>query len=94
MKVKYQSNNSGGDWWLSDKNWHDLEKGGWVVDWKKDEKTGDPKRWLGALATKATKEAESVEAAREDWERITGMDSWAFGCPCCGEPHYFSEATA
>ena len=29
----YSSNNSGGDWWLSDENWKALEDAGWVVHW-------------------------------------------------------------
>ena len=31
--VEYNSNNSGGSWWLTDKNWKDLEKAGWKVKW-------------------------------------------------------------
>lgn len=31
--VEYDSNNSGGSWWLSDQNWKDLEAAGWVVEW-------------------------------------------------------------
>jgi len=39
--VRYRSCNSGGDWWLSDDDWKNLEKAGWKVEWYKDEK---PKR--------------------------------------------------
>lgn len=31
--IEYTANNSGGSWWLSDKNWRDLEKRGWKVLW-------------------------------------------------------------
>lgn len=31
--VEYDSNNSGGDWWLDDADWFALEKAGWVVVW-------------------------------------------------------------
>ena len=31
--VEYSSNNSGGSWWMSDQNWLDLEKAGWIVMW-------------------------------------------------------------
>lgn len=31
--VEYSSNNSGGSWWLTDQNWHDLEAAGWIVVW-------------------------------------------------------------
>lgn len=33
MIVEYSSNNSGGSWWLKDKDWLALEKGGWSVKW-------------------------------------------------------------
>jgi len=92
MKIEYTSNNSGGDWWLSDKNWKDLEAAGWQVNWKKDE-PNPPKdgRWLGALATRATREGLSMDEAVAEFERITGCDSTDAGCSCCGQPHYFSR---
>jgi hypothetical protein len=31
--VEYSSNNSGGEWWLTDKDWVALEKAGWNVEW-------------------------------------------------------------
>jgi hypothetical protein len=31
--VEYNSNNSGGGWWLDDKDWRKLEKAGWLVEW-------------------------------------------------------------
>ena len=31
--VEYNSNNSGGSWWLTDDDWKNLEKAGWVVAW-------------------------------------------------------------
>lgn len=96
MKIKYSSNNSGGDWWLSDKNWFDLEKAGWVVNWVKNDAyrqkhDPDKERWLGALATSATIEASSIDDAIEKWEDITGQYADDQGCPCCGQPHYFYE---
>ena len=30
---EYSSNNSGGNWWLSDENWKQLEEEGWFVIW-------------------------------------------------------------
>jgi len=33
MLIRYDSNNSGGRWWLKDKDWKRLEKGGWKVIW-------------------------------------------------------------
>jgi hypothetical protein len=85
MKIEYHSNNSGGEWWLSDQNWKDLESAGWTVDWKKDG------RWLGALATSATRSADSMEEAIAEFERVTGQYANSEGCPCCGQPHNFHE---
>lgn len=31
--VEYDSNNSGGSWWLTDDDWRALEKAGWKVEW-------------------------------------------------------------
>jgi hypothetical protein len=33
MYVEYDSNNSGGSWWLEDADWRRLEEAGWVVAW-------------------------------------------------------------
>lgn len=33
LKVRYESNNSGGYWWLKDKDWENLEKASWKVRW-------------------------------------------------------------
>lgn len=33
MKITYSSNNSGGSWWLTDKDWKALDKAGWHVIW-------------------------------------------------------------
>lgn len=89
--TEYSSNNSGGSWWLTDDDWQNLEKAGWKVAWKKDERwswsTGD--RWLGALATSATREGVTYTEAIDEWETITGQDADAEGCSCCGRPHEF-----
>jgi hypothetical protein len=89
--VSYSSNNSGGSWWLNDENWRALEAAGWEVEWVKE---GDMMvrdgRFLGALATKATVQADSVSDAIREWERVTGEDAGAVGCNCCSQPHNFS----
>lgn len=95
VKVEYDSNNSGGSWWLEDKDWTALEKAGWTVKWFKDEtdrlfKADKDGRWLGALATTAEKEFETFEDGIQEWEKITGQDSTDEGCNCCGPPHSFS----
>ena len=93
MRVEYSSNNSGGDWWLSDKNWLDLESAGWKVKWFRESemKLTRGERFLGALAAEAEREGLSLEAAVEEWERITGQTSTSAGCACCGQPHRFTE---
>lgn len=94
MRVKYDSNNSGGAWWLTDQNWLDLESAGWTVNWFRDgldwfELTVKDGRWLGALAREATREGLTLGEAIKEWESITGQKSNALGCPCCGVPHSF-----
>lgn len=33
MYIEYESNNSGGSWWLEDEHWRALEAAGWKVLW-------------------------------------------------------------
>lgn len=33
MYITYSSNNSGGNWWLKDEDWFNLEKAGWKIEW-------------------------------------------------------------
>lgn len=73
-KIEYSQNNSGGSWWLDDKDWDALQAAGWDVSEK-------PMR--------ADKDFPSLEDAVAEWERLTGQDSKAEGCECCGRPHYF-----
>jgi hypothetical protein len=84
--VTYQSNNSGGYWWLDDEDWRNLEKAGWKVEWMD--------RFLGAIAYKATKPNSTLKEAVEDWTKITQKNPLEEGCPCCGQPHLFTEKTA
>lgn len=95
MKVEYSSNNSGGSWWLSDSDWKALEDAGWTVDWFviKDNEWITPDkngRWLGALATHATREGLTLREAIAEWEFVTGQYSNELGCSCCGPPHSFT----
>jgi len=71
-RIEYDSNNSGGDWWLSDEDWYNLEAAGWVVHWRKNlflegvdgNKICDADengRWLGALATSAHLDVEAKD---------------------------------
>jgi hypothetical protein len=95
MKVEYDSTNSGGYWWLSDQDWYELEKAGWKVSWIKDNPHFRSKRFLGALAMKATFEGIEgeildLQKVVEEWEEITGEDAEEEGCYCCGKPHSFT----
>lgn len=94
MKVEYSSNNSGGSWWLTDKNWMDLEEAGWAVDWYADKTSWGGKpykegRFLDALASGATREGLTLDQAVEEWESVTGQRAADAGCSCCGHPHSF-----
>lgn len=31
--IQYRSNNSGGHFWISEEDWKNLEKAGWVIKW-------------------------------------------------------------
>jgi hypothetical protein len=95
VKVEYSSNNSGGSWWLEDADWHALEAAGWEVEWyaNRDSEFFGPDeggRFLGALASSATRYGLSLRDAIEEWESITGERASALGCSCCGTPHSFS----
>jgi hypothetical protein len=94
-KILYSHNNSGGGWWLMDEDWKNLEAAGWSVEWVKNSERfkslgRDSGRWLGALATSATREGLSLEEAVAEFERITNQNAKDEGCECCGRPHYFS----
>lgn len=86
INVTYSSNNSGGSWWLSDEDWRALEAAGWTLE----PLYGGGERWLGAIATGASKDFESMREAVEEFESITGQDASDEGCNCCGNPHNFS----
>lgn len=51
-------------------------------------------RYLGALAKTAYRVGLPLRGAADEWERITGMDATDPGCPCCGQPHNFTEYDA
>lgn len=94
MEVEYDSNNSGGSWWLKDEDWYNLEKAGWDVDWYKDRESSMGmsygERWLDGLAGGAKKDFPTPKDAILEFEKITGQDASDEGCSCCGPPHCFS----
>lgn len=98
MRVEYDSNNSGGGWWLKDEDWKALEAAGWDVEWEKGRKdirvlkADADGRWLGALATKASKNFETPGEAMREFEKVTGQTVSDAGCSCCGPPHSFDWA--
>lgn len=94
--IEYDSNNSGGGWWLDDEDWKKLEAAGWEVEWVKNdplmaEYINSDGRWLGALAMKAIRRGLSRKMAMAEWEDVLGMDAFEEGCSCCGQPHSFYE---
>lgn len=50
-------------------------------------------RYLGALAKTAFRVGLNLRDAAAEWERVTKLDSTDAGCPCCGQPHNFTEYT-
>lgn len=101
ITVTYNSNNSGGGWWLEDSDWIALYDAGWQLrnmkdygDWSLDPRQASPD-YLGAITTYARKDFSSMREAVEEWERITGQRAAEPGCyTCCGQPHYFSGTDA
>lgn len=86
VKIEYYSNNSGGFDWLSDAQWAALRAAGWHVrGFDHDDATARPKYAVKAFVNE--------EAARAEFEALTGEDSWERGCPCCGMPHEFRTLT-
>lgn len=108
--VTYDSNNSGGSFWLCDDDWDKLAAAGWTVHWNGHGRFGDRpgtsyseplvpvedvgKRWLGARACSAAKKFENPADAIAEFERVTGQVASAEGCNCCGPPHSFQYEDA
>lgn len=106
--VELSENNSGGGWWLSDEDWHNLAKAGWVVDWASDWANSDDDwkrravqqdehgvwRNMDALAHHAKRYGVSLRVAEAEFRDITGQDPDEEGCECCGQPHYMSAYDA
>jgi len=101
--LEYDSNNSGGSFWLDDEHWFALAEAGWEIAWAmgsgldydrlpppKNASARDRRRWLGTLATKARITTFNPLQSIREWEKITESDASAEGCNCCGPPHTFS----
>lgn len=99
--VVYDSNNSGGGWWLSDEDWIALHDAGWRLQAKELDANNrlvwgvDPRnptdRWLGAITTSARKAFASTDEGIAEWRRIVNQDPDEEGCECCGPPHSFMD---
>ena len=86
LTLEYDTNNSGGGFWLIDDNWKAMESAGWSVAWP----TG--KGWPGVpvRATIPVKDMDDAKRIVREWETITGQDAADEGCNCCGQPHNFN----
>jgi hypothetical protein len=95
--VEYSSNNSGGSWWVSDRQWFDLESAGWQVAWFAGD-TGYPTSaagyYLGGLASDAKRTGVTLEEAMAEWQWITALDPCAIPCFSSAPPHSFAEYDA
>lgn len=94
----YDSNNSGGSWWLRVEDWEALERAGWNVHWgdrvyDKEQMLlpvpREGKTWLGAEAMSAAKKFKNAPEGVKEWEKVTGQNAADQGCNCCGNPHNF-----
>ena len=98
--VIYDSNNSGGGWWLSDENWQALEQAGWKVFWHRDDPdekfahADSDGRWLGGLARSAAVVRPTFREALSEFAAVAEQDPYAEGCNCCGSPHSFQAGEA
>jgi hypothetical protein len=80
--VKYNSNNSGGNFWLSAEDWKKLVAAGWVIN---------RKTYFGDDPGGANRYGLTLREAIQEFEELTGQDAGAQGCNCCGPPHEFEE---
>lgn len=94
--IRYSSNNSGGSWWLEDRDWEILEEAGWVVEWLKDDpywssRVDENGKWLGTKALGAKRYGVPLGVAMAEFAALTSQFPDDEGCSCCGQPHSFGE---
>ena len=99
MRVELNENNSGGSWWLNREQYDKLLANGWNLPVREE---GEPSP-LDSLSKRLSPDVpwewrhglwgdfDSLRAAVESFERLTGEDFFAAGCNCCGCP--FSMST-
>lgn len=78
--VRYTANNSGGYDWITSHQWQLLVEAGWIAHFR------HRGRYWGA-----TREGLTLSEAVAEFEEVTGLDTSAIGCTCCGRPHHFNE---
>lgn len=81
--IKFSENNSGGDYWLTQKNYEDLMAAGWTGEGINPDNRYDGRRLERRGVSRRV-------ALAEFWD-ITGWDPDEEGCNCCGQPFYFTE---
>lgn len=95
-EVNFSENNSGGSWWLKQKDYDALAAAGWDIDGRRlsvrDPAEPDCPRSATLMVTvqaETERRACSIaeERAIESWEQATGYDSNEEGCNCCGPPY-------
>ncbi len=73
--IQMSQNNAKGQWWLDYSHWVALKNAGWEVD--------QPRY--------ATKQFETMDQAKEEFELLTGFDRNDIRCNCCGYTFNFYE---
>lgn len=100
--IEYSLNNSGGRWWLENKDWDALKKSKWDIAghgmfiYNNEGNHVMTAKGLPKLKkinpeyySYAFKRFNSIKEALCEFEKITGADITAEGCNCCGTPHSF-----
>lgn len=80
--IEFSENNSGGSFWLTQKNYDDLKAAGWEGEGIQKDRYG---------GRELRREGLSMRMARAEFWDITGWDPDEEGCGCCGQPFNFYE---
>lgn len=80
--VKMRENNSGGSFWLTQKNYEDLFALGWEGEGVVDNYV-EGRVLINRVLSK--------RMALAQFEDVTGYSPDEEGCECCGQPFYFGE---
>lgn len=74
MRVEYDSNNSGGGWWVKDEGWKALEEAGWSVYW------GERVRFVRDASGSLAKDKDgNIMTDKSDWRPKNYADALARG---------------